>query len=142
MKTNASIANLAVTYRTASRRPIPADPREPLASPANAWEQVCLVTTAPAGAAFMRLEFRLPWPSSASLWVDDVSVEPARRGAAPGAGRSARSRNSPGTRGSRRAGYSSTRMIARPGLCDGGDDGAERPVRRSSPRGRRRRLDG
>lgn len=84
MKTNASIANLAVTYRTASRRPIPADPREPLASPANAWEQVCLVTTAPAGAAFMRLEFRLPWPSSASLWVDDVSVEPARRGAAPG----------------------------------------------------------
>jgi hypothetical protein len=48
----------------------------------------------------MRLEFRLPWPSSASLWVDDVSVEPARRGAPPGAGRSARSMTFSRTRAS------------------------------------------
>jgi hypothetical protein len=43
----------------------------------NEWTNVCVYQTAPAGAAFMRLEFRPPAISNSTLWIDDPDVEAA-----------------------------------------------------------------
>lgn len=66
-------AQLVVTYWSESKAYVPgsAAPADPLTGTRD-WTRVSLSTTAPAEAAFMRVEFRLR--GEGTLWVDDVSV--------------------------------------------------------------------
>ncbi len=66
-------AYLSVNYWTSSSVYIPAtvDSATKLGGTTD-WTEVCVASTAPAGAAFLRVEFRLP--DTGTLWADDVSV--------------------------------------------------------------------
>jgi hypothetical protein len=65
---------LVVTFYGAAQAYIPgsATGSAQLLTGSQDWTQVALSATAPAGAAYMRVEFRLTGPGT--LWTDDVSV--------------------------------------------------------------------
>ena len=67
-------AQLVVTYWTATQAYVAgsATASAQLLTGNQDWTQAALLTIAPAGAAFMRVEFRLAGPGT--LWADDVSV--------------------------------------------------------------------
>ena len=69
----ANPAYLSVNFWNASNAYIPAtvDSATKIGGTTD-WTQVCLTTTSPAGAAHLRVEFRLP--GAGTLWTDDVSV--------------------------------------------------------------------
>ncbi len=69
----ANPAYLSVNFWTSSSVYIPAtvDSATKVGGTSD-WTQVCVTTTAPAGAAYLRVEFRLP--DTGTLWADDVSV--------------------------------------------------------------------
>jgi hypothetical protein len=71
-------AQLTVTFWSADKSYIPdsAVDSEPVAGSRD-WTPVSLLAPVPAGAAFMRLEFRLTGPGT--LWVDDAAVESKTR---------------------------------------------------------------